>query len=157
MSRTRRTSAFRSASRNAAAVNPYTPIVTVRSIAPSLPRGLLRDDVELLDRGLFEQFARLLTERLRNAAGQVRLAAVVIWKRVEDRERRGAEAHGEPPDGLRLAFDDRQSLHQELLDVVVAARLCFECDPESLGNAGHDVFLRLFETGTREVLPSARS
>jgi hypothetical protein len=72
-----------------------------------LHRRPLRDHVDVLDRRRVEQLAGVLAERLRDLAGEVRLAAGFVREGVEDPEARGSEADPEPPRRRRLLLDER--------------------------------------------------
>ena len=98
--------------------------------------GELRgQDVQLLDRGLAEQFAGLLAESGRNRARQVRVAAGVIGEHVEDPEGGGPEADREPRDGGRFLIDEPSPDAEELLDLVFLAGQGLQPDKQSLRHA----------------------
>src|ERR1700761_1863179 len=105
-----------------------------------LLRRLLGEHVDLLDGRLLEQLARLVSQRLPDGAVEVRLAPVVVGKRVEDAERRWAEPNCEPAIGIRLLFDQRQALVEKAGDLLLFSRQRLEAHEKPNGHRGcHDV------------------
>src|SRR6188472_3440423 len=85
---------------------------------------LAGEHVDALDRGLLgQQLGRLLLEPGGVLAREVRLARVLIGERVEDAERRRADAQREPQGRAVLRVDDVQRAAQESLDLLLAAGL----------------------------------
>src|SRR3954447_26160990 len=88
---------------------------------------LAREHVDALDCGILsQQLRRLLHEPGGDLAREMRLARFVVWERVEDAERRRAEAQREPQRRAVLRVDDVQRAAEECLDLLLAAGLGFQ-------------------------------
>ena len=80
-----------------------------------------RHDVESLDGRLpGEQVRGALLQCRRHLTGEVGLAAALVGEGVDDRERRRAEADGEPEQRLRLVVHEPERGLEEVLDLLLA-------------------------------------
>src|SRR5262249_1183209 len=93
------------------------------SCAPQLLRKLSRKDVGSLNGGRLRKKLRgFRPERRSDAAREMRLPPISVWKGVEDAEGRGSRADREPHGWRRLLLGNEQAAAEEALDFRLFSR-----------------------------------